>query len=306
MTSQDRVVSGSPDLSGRNCVVTGATSGIGRMAARGLAALRANLVLVGRNDQAGHDVVRWLHNFSPGSTINFVRADLSRQSDVRALAARIGETYERVDVLINNAGARFDDYYETEDGIEVTFATNHLGHFLLTGLLLDRLLRAPSARVITVASAAHHGATAEGGWYLQRGNYDRRKAYGKSKLANVMFARALAERLRTTRVTSNAVDPGSVATNFGRNNGYVAWLRHLVGSTLSRQLVSARAGADTVIYLSSAGDVAGISGKLFLRRREVEPSAASGDRAEAQRLWDLSERLTGLEVARGMPALQSR
>jgi NAD(P)-dependent dehydrogenase (short-subunit alcohol dehydrogenase family) len=298
MTVVPSATTGLTDLAGMNCVVTGATSGIGRMAARGLAALSANVILVGRNERAGRDVVRRLQKVSPRSRIEFVRADLSRQSDVRALAAGVGERYERVDVLINNAGARFDEYCETADGIELTFATNHLGHFLLAGLLLDRLVEAPSARVITVASVTHYNASADGDWYLQRDRYDRRTAYAKSKLANVMFARELAERLRATPVTSNAVDPGSVATNFARNNGTVAWFRHLVGSAVSRELVSARTGGDTLVYLASSTEVVGVTGKLFFRRRQVEPSEASRDRAAARRLWGLSVELTGLDVPR--------
>jgi NAD(P)-dependent dehydrogenase (short-subunit alcohol dehydrogenase family) len=179
----------------------------------------------------------------------------------------------------------------------------HLGHFLLTGLLFDRLVRASAARVITVASIAHQGTGANGGWYLQRANYDRRIAYAKSKHANLMFAFELAERLRGTRVTSNAVDPGSVATNFGRNNGIIAWFRHLSGSALGRELVSARTGrgyADISVIFNGRG---WITGKLFRHGLEVEPSAASRDRTEARRLWDLSVKLSGLEVVSRMGAL---
>lgn len=273
------------------------------MAAHGLAALNAALILVGRNEHAGQDLARRLQRRSPRSRIEFIRTDLSEQSDVRALAARLAESCEFIDVLINNAGARIDNYRETDDGIELTFATNHLGHFLLTGLLIERLLQAPSARVITVTSVTHYGASAHGDWHLRRASYDRRIAYAKSKLANVMFAYELARRLAHTRVTSNAVDPGIVATNFARNNGTVAWLRHLVGSAIRCELVSPRTGAETLVYLAASEEVGGVTGKLFRRNREVESSAASRDRTKARRLWDLSVELTGLEVAPEIQAL---
>jgi NAD(P)-dependent dehydrogenase (short-subunit alcohol dehydrogenase family) len=274
--------------------VTGATSGIGRAAAQVLGSLKAELILVGRNEQAGADVVRRLRARSPGTSVEFMRADLSVQSDVRNLAARIAGDYERIDVLINNAGARFDAYRETRDGIELTFATNHLGHFLLTNLLVERLLQAPAARVITVASASHSGASAQGEWFLKKASYDRRLSYAKSKLANILFAYELAERFRHTRVTSNAVDPGSAATNFARNNGLVPWVRRLAAQALNRNLASPRAAAETLVYLATAVEINGVTGKYFRRKREVASSPASHDQEVARRLWDLSVELTDL------------
>ena len=283
-----------PDFSNKICVVTGATSGIGRAAARALAELNATLILTGRHERAGRNIVRRLQRRWPRGSVEFIRTDLSRQADVRGLAAYVNGTYDRVDVLLNNAGARFDEYRETSDGIELTFATNHLGHFLLTSLLLDRLKQAPGARVVTVASSAHFGASADGGWSLERHRYDRRLAYAKSKLANIMFAYELARRLRNTRVTSNAVDPGLVATNFARNNGLVPWLRHLVAHALRRELVSPKKGAETLVYCAASPDVAGVTGKYFRDNQHAESSSASHDREEAQRLWRLSAKLTGV------------
>jgi NAD(P)-dependent dehydrogenase (short-subunit alcohol dehydrogenase family) len=273
-------------------VITGATSGIGRMAARALAAMNADLILVGRNERAGNHVLRRLRENASGARAEFMRADLSCQRDVRVLADRITENHERIDVLINNAGARFDTYQESVDGIELTFATNHLGHFLLTRLLLEPLSSAPAARVITVSSSAHASAVADGVLLLGRANYDRRLAYANSKLANIMFAYELSERLRDTRVTSNAVDPGFVLTNFARNNGVVSWLKHIVAHALRRELVSRRKGAEGLIYLAAAEDVQGVTGKYFRRGREVASSPAAHDRTVAKSLWDLSERLT--------------
>jgi NAD(P)-dependent dehydrogenase (short-subunit alcohol dehydrogenase family) len=280
------------DRSNANCIITGATSGIGRMAAEALAVAKANVILVGRNERAGHRVVRGLQRQVPGPSFEFVRADLSRPDDVRLLAGRIRERWDRVDVLINNAGARFDDYRETSEGIELTFATNHLGHFLLTCLVADLLVRAPQGRVITVSSGSHFVADGRGDWSIPRRNYDRRLSYAKSKLANVMFAYELAERLKDTSVTSNALEPGGVASNFARNNGIVAWLRHLVGHTITRDLVLPRKGAETIVYLATSVEVAGTTGKYFRRKHVAESSAASRDRTEGRRLWQLSLEMT--------------
>lgn len=210
------------------------------------------------------------------------------------LADRIRRDYKRVDVLINNAGARFDRYQETAEGIELTFATNHLGHFLLTRLLLEPLMCAPAARVVTVGSSAHAGAGTGDDWNLTRSTYDRRLAYARSKLANIMFAYELADRLRDTGMTSNAVDPGFVLTKFARNNGLVSWLKHNVAHAFRCELVLPYQGARDLIQLAAAKDVAAVTGKYFLAGREVESSSASYDRTAARHLWDLSERLTGL------------
>ena len=283
---------GLPNLADKLCVITGATSGIGRMAALDLGASGASLVLVGRNERAGNDLLHRLRHRSPQARFEFVRTDLSRQADVRRLAAEITKSYDRIDILMNNAGARFDDYHETSDGIELTFATNHLGHFLLTCLLVEQLVNASAARVITVSSGSHSGASAQGDWFLRRADYDRRLAYAKSKLANLMFAYELGRRLANTAVTSNAVDPGGVATNFARNNGLVSWLRHLAAHAIRRNLASPRKGAETLVYLGSSEEVRGVTGKHLHSNREVESSAASHDREGARRLWDLSVELT--------------
>lgn len=284
------------DLRGQTCVLTGATSGIGRAAAVELARREADLVLVGRNEAAGLAAARDLQRHAAGR-IEFVRVDLSRPDQVRTLAARACSRSGKVDVLINNAGARIDRFCQNPSGIELTFATNHIGHFLLTFLLADALVAAPSGRVITVASGNHFAAAADDVWNMDEANFDRRMAYAKSKLANVMFAYELARRLASTRVTSNAVDPGIAASNFGRNNGTIAWLRHLGYHALHGQLVSPRKGAETLVYLATSVAVRGITGKYFRDRQEVPSSPASYDLVAARSLWDLSLELTGLHSA---------
>ena len=277
-------------------VITGATSGIGRAAALGLAQSDAALILVGRNSRRGSEVVERIKKKSPGARAQFLEADLSVQNDVRQLAMAIRQKFNHVDVLINNAGARFDTYGATGEGFERTFATNHLGHFLLTSLSLEHLRAAPSARIITVSSAAHRTAKLDGIWSYQEHGYDRRQAYAKSKLANILFAFELARRLQGTRIVSNAVDPGVVSTNFARNNGLLAWAKHTISHGLRGELVSAARAASTIVYLAASAEVAGVTGALFRERRVIEPSPAAHDRALAEALWTQSIALTGLDA----------
>ena len=275
-------------------IITGATSGIGKAAAFRLALGDAGLVLVGRNTQRGAEVVKRIRQRTPNVRARFIQADLSAQRDVRRLATIINREFDHVDVLINNAGARFDTYGATEDGFERTFATNHLGHFLLTSLLLEHLRSAPSARIITVSSAAHCAADVDGIWSYQEHEYDRRQAYAKSKLANILFAFELARQLQGTRIVSNAVDPGVVSTNFARNNGLLAWAKHTISHGLRRELVSATRAASTIVYLAASAEVAGVTGALFRERRAIEASPTAHDRALAEALWIQSIALTGL------------
>ncbi len=280
-------------------VITGATSGIGRAVALSLGSSQANLALVGRNERVGEGLVRRICSDSSGSRAGFFRADLSSLTEVRKLASRLKDRYERVDILINNAGARFTHFEETSEGLERTFATNYLGHFLLTALLLERLLQAAAARIITVGSGAHFGVRADPPWILTRATYERKLAYGASKLANIVFAYELARRLSGTTVTSNAVDPGGVATNLGRNNGWVAWLRHLTFYAMKRQLITARRAARHIVDLVLAEELEGVTGQYFHERRTVTSSAVSRDLATARGLWSLSVKLTGVDPSLG-------
>lgn len=281
-------------MKGKTCVITGATSGIGRAAALELGRQGANLILTGRNELLGANLIsRIKRGHGRGDTL-FLAADLSNHKDVRRLAVDIAKRSDHIDVLINNAGARFNDFRLSEDGVELTFATNHLGHFLLTALLLERLLSAKAARVIVVSSGAHGGSSGDFERYHLADNYERKGAYGSSKLANLMFAYELAKRLRGTKITCNAVDPGGVATNLGRNNGIVSWMRHIGYYTLKRDLITPKKGAETIVYLASSPAVDGMSGKYFFRNRETTSSPVSHDGEVAKKLWDLSIGLTGV------------
>jgi NAD(P)-dependent dehydrogenase (short-subunit alcohol dehydrogenase family) len=280
-------------------VITGATSGIGRAVALSLGRCGASLVLVGRNARKGEELVRMIRSDSPDSAAKFFQTDISNLAEVRELVSRIKNRYAQVDVLLNNAGARFSQFQETSEGFERTFATNHLGHFLLTALLLEHLMREPEARILTIGSGAHFGVCSNPAWVLTRTTCERKLAYGTSKLANIIFAYELARRLSGTSITSNAVDPGGVATNLGRNNGVVAWLRHLTYYAWKGRLVKPRQAAEHIAYLVLAKELTGVTGLYFHERKPVMSSTTSQDLATARDLWSLSVKLTGIDASLG-------
>jgi NAD(P)-dependent dehydrogenase (short-subunit alcohol dehydrogenase family) len=276
------------------CVVTGATSGIGKAAAIALGKAGADVIVIGRNAARGKRVVNCIKSNPAGGKATFMECDLSSQRQVRELAKAIHNTAGQVDVLVNNAGANFDTFQTSEEDIEMTFATNHLSHFLLTALLLDLLLKAPDARVIAVAGESHRNLSGDYERYLHQEGFDRRIAKRNSKLANLMFTYELSERLRETGITANALHPGAVATRLGRNNGLVSWLRHIGSHTLQRNLISPKKGADTAVYLAVSPEVKGVTGKYFDNRKPKESSPESRNREAMQSLWKLSVKMTSL------------
>jgi retinol dehydrogenase-12 len=280
-----------PRMQDKTCLVTGATSGIGRVTARALAQQGATVLVVGRNAERGATVVRDIIQATGNGRVELLLADLSVQAQVRQLAAVVQQRFTRLDVLINNAGAIFMHRSVSVDGIEMTLALNHLAYFLCTNLLLATLTASAPARIINVSSDAHRrarlnfadlqGAQRYGGW----------SAYCQSKLANLLFTYELAQRLTGTGVTVNAMHPGFVATGFGRNNrGLFAWLIRLG----QRTALSPEQGAETLIYLATSPEVEGVTGKYFVKQRAVPSSSASYEPTVAQRLWQLSAALTGL------------
>ena len=276
--------------------MTGGTAGVGLATARELAARGADVTLVGSNAQRGEGAVRTIRAAAPDAAVAFERADLSLMSEVRRVARNFVEKRDRLDVLVNNAGAIFSKRRETAEGLEATFALNHLGVFLLTNLLLERLRAAEAGRIIVTASAAHHPARLDfDDLQLVRG-YSARTAYGRSKLANVMFANALARQLEGGAVTANSLHPGLVASRFGSNNGplfrWAVRLFFLLGGA-----VGVEAGARTGIRLACDPGLAGVSGKYFDDCRPADPSPASMVLADQERLWCESERLLGSAAA---------
>ncbi|MGI8335958.1 SDR family oxidoreductase [Actinomadura scrupuli] len=276
------------------CVVTGASSGIGKAAARALTRLGATVVLVCRDPARGLAALEEVAVVAgPENPPQLEIADLSSLAEVRELAGRLA-ALDRIDVLVNNAGLTVGERRTTADGLELTFAVNHLAPFLLTTLLVDRLTASAPSRVVTVASRAHHRARLDFDDLQQTRLYSGRRAYANSKLANILFTRELAERLRGSGVTANCLHPGVVATGFAREGGTLDRL----GFRLARPFLrSPERGADTVVQLATAPEVAEVSGAYFADRRQITPSAAARDQDSARRLWRLSAELTGTRVS---------
>ena len=278
-------------MEGKLCVVTGATDGIGRVTARALAERGAEVILVGRNAAKGAEVCQAIHRSSRNDRVRFEQADLSSQAEIRALAGRLTAGGAGIDVLVNNVGAMFTRRRESADGIEMTFALNHLGYFLLTGLLLESLKASNAARIVNVASEAHRGAQMNLDDPQATTRYSGWRAYQQSKLANVLFTYRLAALLEGTPVTANCLHPGFVASKFGQNN---VWLFVTILKTIMRlSAIDVEAGARTSVHVAASADVDGVSGRYFDKSREATSSLASRDEETAQRLWELSESLTG-------------
>ncbi len=269
-------------------VITGATAGIGLAAAKAFAARGDALAIIARDEGRARAAVAEMERDRPGNApIDVLLADLSSQSQIRRVAGEILERYPRIDVLANNAGAMFTRRQVTVDGIELTWAVNHLAPFLLTALLLDRLKASAPSRIVTTASAAHEDARIPFDDLDAERSYRGLRRYGQSKLANILFTTELASRLAGTGVTANCFHPGLVATRFNFNNGILMRLGMTALSLVSR---SPEKGAETLIWLATSPDVAGVSGFYFVDKERRMPSRAAQDRLAAQRLREISER----------------
>ena len=276
-------------MDGKICLVTGGTAGIGLVTARSLAEQGAQVIVVGRDQRRGEATAAAL-----GAAVTFIAADLADQGEIRRLASKLRDRLPRLDVLVNNAGAMFGRRGLSPDGIEMTFALNHLGYFLLTHELLPMLRAAPKARIVNVASRAHRGVNLHFDDLQHQRRYNGWIAYKRSKLANLMFTYELARRLEGTggtRVTANALHPGFVATDIGVANGLLAGI---VWRTVALAAITPEQGARTSIHLASAPEVEGISGQYFVKCRPERSSDVSHDREATARLWDISAELTGI------------
>ena len=281
-------------MGGKTVLITGGTSGIGKATAAALAAMGANVVVVGRNPERSEAAVEEIKAQSHSGSVELMLADLSVQAELRRLAKEFLRRHDRLDVLANNAGLVQSKRTETPDGIETTLATNHLAPFLLTNLLIERLEQSAPSRVITVSSEAQRWGNMDFEDMQSRRKYRGFPVYGTTKLANIMFTYELAERLDGTGVSANCLHPGSVGTNFGQNNrGAMA----LFFRTFKLFMRSPEQGADTLIWLSSSFEVDGVSGKYFSDRKEIEAKKVAYDPAARRRLWEISEDLTGVKVA---------
>lgn len=280
------------DLSEKTIMVTGATAGIGKVTALRLAEIGATVVGVGRNPAKCEAVSEEIRLLTGNPRVEFLVCDLALLARVRRLAEEFRKRHGRLDVLVNNVGGFFFRRQVTAEGIEMTFALNHLSYFLLTNLLLDLILAAPSARIVNVSSQAHYSGVLNLDDLEMKRWYNGWKAYAQSKQANVLFTYELARRLNGTEVAVNALHPGFVATQFGHNNGLIVRL----GIRLT-QAVSGRTpeeGARTSVYLASSPEVDGVTGKYFVDCQPRRSSPASYDPELAQRLWAASESMTGV------------
>jgi NAD(P)-dependent dehydrogenase (short-subunit alcohol dehydrogenase family) len=275
-------------MQGKTVVLTGATSGIGQAAALALAKMGARVVFVARDGTRAEATLKRLEAAAPrlGHCVHL--ADLSSMAETRRVGRLIAETEPRVDVLVNNAGAMFADRRVTAEGLELTFALNHMAYFLMTAALKERLAASAPARVVSTSSTAHQGESLDFSDLQGARGYNGWRAYGRSKLANILFTREAARRLKDAGVTVNCFHPGVIATRFGSASG--GWTSLLV-PLVRPFLASPERGADTLVYLASAPEAANATGAYFVKRQAVEPSAAARDDEAAKRLWEASEAL---------------
>jgi NAD(P)-dependent dehydrogenase (short-subunit alcohol dehydrogenase family) len=274
-------------IDGKVCVITGATSGIGEVAAQELARLGARLVLVARDERrAGATLARLA---AGGHRVHY--ADLARISEMKRVAAEIAAAEPRIDLLVNNAGALFSARQVTEDGLEMHFAVNHMAYCVLTHGLADRLLASPPARVVNTASGAHHGARLDLADLQFAHGYSAFQAYQRSKLFNVMWTRDLARRWHDRGVTVNCFHPGFVATRYGDNSGGLLSYGVRIAKLFA---ISPARGARTLVHLAASPEVAGMSGAYFVECRPAAPSRDAENDAAARRLWDETMRLAGI------------
>ena len=276
-------------MQGKTVVITGATSGIGEVAAIRLAEKGARIVFTARDKARADDTMAALRKANPSANHALHMADLSRLSEMKRVGAELARE-PQIDVLVNNAGALFNKRLETEDGLEMTFALNHMAYFVITNLLLGKLVA--GARIVSVASNAHRGARLDFDDLQSRRGYSGFPVYSKSKLCNILFNRELARRLAGTGVTANALHPGFVATRFGNDSGGL--MRAVLKVAKPIGAISPEEGAKTIIYLASSPQVAGISGEYFYECKPATPTAEARNDQDAKRLWEISQQIAGL------------
>jgi len=277
----------------KTVVVTGGTSGIGEVAALRLAQQGARIVLIARDRERAAATLAKLKSANAAAAHTAHYADLSSLAEMKRVAKEIADSEPRIDVLVNNAGAVFLSRKLSVDGLEMTFATNHMAYFVVTNVLLDRLKATPGARIVSTASDAHQSAKLDFDDLQCAKSYSSFRVYGNSKLCNILFTRELARRLDATGVTANCLHPGFVGTRFGSNNAGNIFMRLLRGAVMSFG-ISPEEGAKTIIHLASSPDVATISGEYFYKCKIAEASDAAQNDDDAKRLWDVSAKLAGM------------
>jgi NAD(P)-dependent dehydrogenase (short-subunit alcohol dehydrogenase family) len=279
-------------MKGKTVLITGGTSGVGEVAAETLAQMGARIILVARNKSRSDATLVRLRRSGPGVAHSVYFADLTRLAEMKRLAADIADREPLIDVLINNAGALFGTRRLTEDGLEYTFALNHMAYFVVAEGLRERLAASGAARIINTASAAHQGATLDFDDLQSAKNFRAMRAYGRSKLCNILFTRQLARSLQGTNVTANCLHPGFVATRFADESGGLisrfAWFAKLFA-------ISPAEGAQTIVYLASSPEVVNVTGQYFYKCRPITPSAPALDDRAALALWERSAALAAMK-----------
>jgi NAD(P)-dependent dehydrogenase (short-subunit alcohol dehydrogenase family) len=279
-------------MQGKVVVITGATSGIGEVAAQRLADMGARIVLVARDKTRGEATLTRLRGGGTGISHSVHYGDLSRISEMKRLAEEIAAEEPRIDVLINNAGAMFSSRRITEDNLELTFAINHMAYFVLTHGLRERLFASSPARIVNTASDAHKGRVLDFEDLQSTKGYSAVNVYGRSKLCNILFTRELSRRWTGRGATVNCLHPGFVATRFGDGSGAFLSLGIRLAKTFA---ISPEKGAQSIVYLASSPDVARVTGQYFYKCRPATPTAEARDDATAKRLWIESAKLAGIE-----------
>ena len=272
-------------MNGKVCLVTGATDGIGKVSARVLAEMGAKVIIVGRNPEKSAAVLTELKSVSGNESIDLLIADLAVMQEVRDLAEQVIRRYDCLDVLLNNAGGYFAKHEITSDGLEMTFALNHMSYFLLTNKLMGLLKSSVPARIVNVSSDAHYGVDIEFDNLNGEQDYKAWKAYQKSKLANVLFTYELLEKVPVD-ITVNCLHPGFVATNFGHNNG--GFVSPILKIAKWISAIEPEDGAKTSIFLCSSPEVEEVSGKYFFKCQPKTSSRESRNMDTAKRLWQIS------------------
>ena len=281
-----------PKMENNVIVVTGATSGIGYYTALELARMGAEVVVVGRNQEKCTTSVDRITAETGNQKVSFFVADLSSLKEIRSLANQIKDKFDRLDVLVNNAGAFFTRRCVSPDGYEMTLALNHLNYFYLTNLLLDLIDQSKAGRIVNVSSMAHSYGKINFDDLQCKNEFNSMSVYSSSKLANVLFTYELVRRLPETKITVNALHPGFVATNFGKSNGGIY---HPIFGLAQLAAISPQKGAETSIYLASSPEVEGVTGKYFDRKKAVRSSDLSNNTKLAAQLWLVSEQLTSVQ-----------
>lgn len=287
------------NMQGKVVVVTGATSGIGQVAAEKLAAMGARMVMIARDRSRADAALERIRQIAPKVDHAVHFADLSSLAEMKRVGAEIAAAEPRIDVLINNAGAMFHTRETTADGLERTFATNHMSYFVLTEALRERLIASAPSRIVSTSSDAHRYMKLDFDDLQSAKKYSAFGAYGKSKLANVLFTRELARRLQGTGVTANCLHPGFVATRFGDQSGGAIGGFFRLAKTFA---ISPEKGAQTIVYLASSDEVAGVTGEYVYKCRKATPTREALDDTSARRLWLESEKIAAIGPLRADPA----